>query len=364
MPKTTAIAKTPHAFVDVWGIDYPLLLMTTEQTVEWGLYGGAGFIGQHLAHSVLSRYPDHHVTLLDIESPDFSKWKAPLQQFLADGRLTIVKADVRDYNQLAEHSKPFDVIVNLAAILREPGHRTEEYFETNVAGAQNVCRLADSVACKEIIFTSTIAVYGIHGRAVDEDTQVEPKTPYGQSKFEAEKIHASWVEQSGGNLSIIRPGVVFGPGENGNMTRLVRESLKRGRKIEINPDQPKAGIYIEELLEIIHWLRAQPLPDGQSHLVNGVSNENLSFNSYGTALQEILEFEKQSLTVPAFLLKLAASLMMPLKWVVPATSKIHPVRISKLTRVNDVKPAALISKKYPFRWPLKRALADWLERGL
>jgi nucleoside-diphosphate-sugar epimerase len=143
----------------------------------------------------------------------------------------------------------FDVIVNLAAIHREPGHRSEEYFETNISGAQNICDLAAQSGCREIIFTSSISVYGIHDKPADESSAPRPYSPYGQSKLEAEKLHIDWAKKTGCRLSIVRPGVVFGPGEGGNVTRLVREMLNRDRQIQLQPDQCKAGIYIEELLE-------------------------------------------------------------------------------------------------------------------
>jgi len=331
---------------------------------DWGLYGGAGFIGQHLAYSILSKYPQDRVTLLDIRCSSDLEWKVPLESFLATERLTLLNVDVRDIRQVLKMAKPFDVMINLAAVHREPGHRPEEYFETNVSGARNICRMARDTACQEIIFTSSISVYGVHDHSVDEHSRLQPKTPYGQSKLEAENIHKAWADRTGGRLSIIRPGVVFGPGENGNVTRLVRESLKRGRAIQLEPDQPKAGIYIEELLNLIHWLRLQPLAAGECHLVNGVSNENLSFNDFGEALQKLQNFEKKPFKVSVPLLKAAILLMKPLGLVLPGTSKIHPVRLSKLTRANDIRSAELLTAGYSFSWPLEKALADWIEKGL
>ncbi len=274
------------------------------------------------------------------------------------------RCDVRDYASLSQHAADFDVIVNLAAIHREPGHRPEEYYETNLSGARNVCRFAEDIHCQEIIFTSSISVYGIHDRPVDEDTTVQPRTPYGQSKRQAEMIHQEWAKRTGGRLSIIRPGVVFGRGEEGNVDRLVREMLKRKRAIHIKPDQPKAGIYIEELIEMLYWLRDQPLPKGDSQLVNGVSNDLLTFNAYGSALQEIFSWNRSAITVPGSLLGLLTSLTNPLAGLFPPASRFHPQRLAKLITANDVRPAALSKMAYPFAWPLDRALADWLDKGI
>ena len=330
----------------------------------WALYGGAGFIGQHLAFSILNRRPQDRVCLLDIRPPAEISWKLPLQGFLRSGRLQVRDCDVRDLESLRQGPAGIDIMVNLAAIHREPGHQSEEYFATNVSGAENVCRLAEETGCKEIIFTSSISVYGVHDRPVDEGSAVHPQTPYGQSKRQAELIHQDWAARTGGRLTIIRPGVVFGRGEEGNVSRLVREMLNRDRAIGIRPDQAKAGIYIAELLEIIHWLRDQPPAGGLSPVVNGVSDDQLTFNAYGRVLQGLRGFRRPPLTVPARLLKLSAGLLKPLAGVFPAESRVHPERLGKLLRANDIRPTALVNMGYPFKWPLERALADWLDQGL
>jgi len=338
--------------------------MNNDKPLKWALYGGAGFIGQHLASSILSRSDRDSVTLLDLLSPQEQGLRVPLQPFLDDGRLSAVKADVRDYSQLQATSDAFDVMVNLAAICREPGHENEEYFETNVAGAENICRLAEETGCEEIIFTSSIAVYGIHDRAADEHSAPRPKMPYGQSKLQAEEIHKAWASRVGGRLSIIRPGVVFGPGERGNVSRLVSEMIKRNRAIQIYPDQVKAGIYIEELLSIIHWLRTQTPALSGFHLVNGVTETPITFNAYGETLGEIKHFAKRPFTAPEILLKTAAASLTPLSRLFSAGSKVHPRRITKLTLVNDIRATMLMDMGYPFNWSLETALDHWLKQGL
>jgi nucleoside-diphosphate-sugar epimerase len=338
--------------------------MNNDIQQKWAIYGGTGFIGQHLARSILTRSANDTVTLLDLLSPAEQGWKVPLQQFIEEGRLEIAIADVRIFEQLEITSQPYDVIVNLAAIHREPGHVKEEYFKTNVSGAKNICRLATDIGCKEIIFTSSIAVYGIHDCAVDENITPAPKMPYGQSKVEAERVHRAWAKQTGGTLSIIRPGVVFGPGEVGNVTRLVSEMMRRERAIEIQPDQIKAGIYIEELLSIFHWLRLQPVGSPGYHLVNGVTEKPITFNAYGQTLQQLKNFRAKPFVAPAALLKLAAAVLTPASRLFPASSKVHPRRITKLTLVNDVRATELKNMGYSFDWSLEAALGHWLEQGL
>jgi len=337
---------------------------TAEGGCRWALYGGAGFIGQHLALSVLNRMPQAQVYLLDLQPLSGIAWKTPLQEFLGSGRLHVHTCDVRDYSSIRRQLAEFDVIVNLAAIHREPGHRPQQYFDTNVAGAENVCRLAEEVGCGEIIFTSSISVYGLHDRRVDERTAVQPRTPYGQSKHQAENIHRDWAMRTGGRLFIVRPGVVFGKGENGNVTQLVREMMKRNRAIQIDPDRAKGGIYVSELVEVLHWLRVQPASNGIGEPVNAVSNENLTFNAYGRALGRLCELKRKPVTIPGALLEFSIRVLNPLAPLFPVNSRFHPQRLGKLVHANDIRPAVLTEMGYAFNWPLERALADWLAQGL
>jgi nucleoside-diphosphate-sugar epimerase len=304
------------------------------------------------------------VTLLDIRDPGETGWQFGLDRFPSGDFLNFVHCDVRKEIQISDSPSAGDVIVNLAAIHREPGHRSDEYFETNLKGAENICRFAESAGCQEIMFTSSISVYGEHHSTVDEDSKPSPKTAYGQSKLQAEQIHLDWAKGTGGRLSIIRPGVVFGPGEGGNVTRLVSESLRRRRAIELVPDSAKSGIYIEELLALVHWLRQRPLNAGDYQLVNGVSAGTLFFNDYGKVLQASEHFEKNPLKVPVHLLGLGLKLAAPLKLIISTSSKVHPERLAKLTRPNDVRSVRLAEWEYPYAWPLDKAMADWLSRGI
>jgi len=338
--------------------------MSQERHRTWWIFGGAGFIGQHFAHSVLSLYSEDHVVLLDIRDPNAIGWQAGLADFSSGPRLQFIQCDVRIPLKLLEPPLPDDVLLNFAAIHREPGHRPEEYFQTNLKGAENVCRLAVDSDCDEIIFTSSISVYGEHANEVDEDTTPNPKTAYGKSKLQAEQIHLDWSARTGGKLSIVRPGVVFGPGEGGNVSRLVKETLSRGRAIQLMPDLAKSGIYIEELLAMIHWLRDRSSASSEPFLINGVSKDLIHFNDYGRCLQALKKLERNPLNIPIGALAAVLKLASPLKYLVSTSSKFHPERLLKLTRPNAIRSIRLRQMGYPHEWTLERAMADWLNRGI
>ncbi len=130
-----------------------------------------------------------------------------------------------------------DVIFNFAAVHRTPGHPDYAYFETNVLGAENVTAFAEKYGIKKIVFTSSIAPYGAAEELKEETTVPTPNTPYGISKLVAEKIHMIWQarNQAERQLTIVRPGVVFGKGKwklhsslLGNTWRKIYISRKKG----------------------------------------------------------------------------------------------------------------------------------------
>jgi len=205
------------------------------------IFGGSGFIGTHLTKCLKISYPESKIYSLDIVKG-------------TDKNQIYVSCDVRKSIEFPFLINGDDVIINLAAIHRTPGHPDVAYFETNILGAENITRFAEKFGIKKIIFTSSIAPYGSSEAIKNESTIPTPNTPYGISKLVAEKIHEIWQAKSfGRELTILRPGIVFGKGENGNFTRLYwgirgHSFFYPGRK-----DTIKACIYVKDLVNFMRY---------------------------------------------------------------------------------------------------------------
>ena len=113
------------------------------------IFGGSGFIGSHLVHVLHGAYPGLQIFNADIVSCNHH---GESQFIYCDVRLPIVLEGI-DFGADA-------IVFNLAAIHRTPGHKDEEYFGTNLRGAQNVCDFASQKGVRTIVFTSSIAPYG------------------------------------------------------------------------------------------------------------------------------------------------------------------------------------------------------------
>ena len=259
--------------------------------------------------------------------------------------------------------KKIDLIINLAAVHREPGHQPNEYFETNILGAENVTEFAEKVKCNHIIFTSSISPYGIENKLKDENTVPCPNTPYGSSKLAAEKIHIAWQNRDVKKriLTIVRPGVVFGKGEGGNMSRLVKLIHKNFFFYMGNKDTRKAGIYVKELVNQILWVHEKQVKNKlpKITLFNATMWPNPSISDYVNIVKKVAGIKRFVPSVPYWFLMSFGFIFEFLFKVIGKQNPFSPVRLRKLVRPNLVKPSFLLKNKYKPIYTLSSALEDW-----
>ena len=129
--------------------------------------------------------------------------------------------DVRDLDSLND-AVSGRVVVYLAAIHRDDIRDKNKYRETNVYGAKNVIRVCQQKRINKIIFTSSVAVYGFAEEGANEDSPIRPFNDYGRTKAEAENVLRGWQQEEGNELIIIRPTVIFGEGNRGNVYNLLK----------------------------------------------------------------------------------------------------------------------------------------------
>ena len=171
--------------------------------------GGSGFIGTRLIDELLKA--GHEVKIFD--KRDSKKYPN-----------LVILGDVRDKEALIKASRGMDVIYNLAAEHADNVTPISLYEEVNVGGAENVVEAADANGIKKIIFTSSVAIYGLNRGEPDESFDAMPFNEYGRTKYEAEKVFLKWLEKDEGrSLVIIRPSVIFGENNRGNVYNLMRQ---------------------------------------------------------------------------------------------------------------------------------------------
>ena len=273
-----------------------------------------------------------------------------------DGKSEYRYCDVRKPIEVACEPSVDDVIFNFAAIHRTPGHPDFAYFETNIKGAENVCDFARRTGVRKVVFTSSIAPYGAAEDLKSEDTLPTPNTPYGISKLVAEKIHTIWAaENAERELTIVRPGVVFGCGEHGNFTRMYWGI--RGRKFAYpgRKDTVKACIYVKDLVGFMFY----KLNNHQ----RGTELYNCTFEPAFT-IERIVETMKTATGMKRRTMLIPSWVLMPVAYVAMLFGSpmgICPARVRKLMISTNICGKKLAESGYRFKYTLETAIKDWLQ---
>lgn len=326
------------------------------------IFGGCGFIGIHLAEQLLAEFPAATLYLADIKTAPVFPWPEPVTRAVNSGQIKILEIDVRKkiYHPALPTSANF--IINLAAVHKQPGHERHEYFDTNIPGAEHVCEFAREIDCNEILFTSSIAVYGIDAlnpESKNEDSIPKPVSPYGQSKLKAEGIHLAWArEQPERRLVIVRPGVIFGHGEDGNVTRMVKAVIHRYFFFIGNEQVRKAGGYVKELCRSLLWARNH-MTDTNVLLYNFTMAPAPTIEEYVDAISQIAEIKKFVPKAPYGLLYSLAYVVGKIGKLLGINLSLNHERIIKLKQANDIEPKVLLNAGYTYQYNLNSAFSDW-----
>jgi nucleoside-diphosphate-sugar epimerase len=323
------------------------------------IFGGSGFIGSHFSQYLLDNNIVSKVVVADIAPLDEGRITEKYLAYVQSRKISFIECDVRNEIGFTMHDDA-QLTVNFAAVHREPGHEASEYYETNLLGAENVCAWADKVGCQKIIFTSSIAPYGPSEATRDESSLPVPATAYGGSKLAAEKIHQIWqaADKVNRKLVIVRPGVVFGAGEGGNVTRLIKATINRYFFYMGNRNTRKAGIYVKELCNAMWWAlneKAQKEPI----LFNMSMNPGPTIEEYVHTVCDVAEIKRFVQNVPYSLMYMASLIIDPIAKLVGVDQPISPIRMRKLVKSNNIIPQYLADNSYVYLYTFKQALTDW-----
>ena len=157
--------------------------------------------------------------------------------------------DIRTGNGLAAAFAGGDAVIHLAArnhVLRERSKDPlSEYRKINVEGARNVLRAASAAGVKFFLHTSSVKVMGEGSEKVlDEKDDCHPSTPYGISKLESEGVVRSESAGRGMRAVVLRLPMVYGPGNKGNLPRMIRWA-DRGLPFPlVQPDNLRSMVYV------------------------------------------------------------------------------------------------------------------------
>lgn len=237
------------------------------------IIGGSGFVGTRLIKRLLLRGDEINISNLD---------KVMSQAYPSITKL----ADVRSVDQLADVPRNA-VLVNLAAEHRDDVRPLSLYGDVNVIGAENICSVAREKQVSTIVFTSSVAVYGFASIGTDEGGKIAPFNEYGRTKFEAEKVFRQWQseEPHTRSLVIVRPTVIFGESNRGNVYNLLKQ-IASGKFIMIGSgENRKSMAYVENVAAFIeHSMSFGP----GVHTYNFIDKPDFTMNQLVGSVKRLL----------------------------------------------------------------------------
>lgn len=254
--------------------------------------GGAGYIGSHVVDLLVDTYKVVVVDDLSTGSID-----------AINSNATFYKCDINDYNSLNKvfTENEFDGVIHFAAKLdvEESNRLPFDYYETNVAGTNNLLRCMLKNNVNSIVFSSTAAVYGdtLEAIKIEEDAKVLPLNNYGLSKLMGEQIIEAGYKAHGINYINFRYFNVAGSRKIGKkiddfttlIPRIITSVKNDDKLIVFGNDYPtKDGTCVRDYIHVVDLAKAHII--GIERLINNdkVSGTYNLGSSEGFSVMEVI----------------------------------------------------------------------------
>lgn len=291
--------------------------------------GGSGFIGSRLVEELLKG--KHEVIIYDkVMSKKYPD-------------LTLI-GDVRNKAELERSCNQIDIVYHLAAEHADDVRPKSLYDEVNVGGAINLVNACENQGVHRIVFTSSVAIYGLNRGTPNESTDPQPFNDYGRTKFEAENIFIKWAKKSDlKSLTILRPSVVFGEKNRGNVYNLINQ-ITSGKFIMVgNGLNKKSMTYVGNITAFLDFTMKSK--NGIS-IYNFADKPDLNSNEIVDLTTSIMGMKNKTRSLPYSLGLLAGYSFDILAFVTRKKFPISSIRIKKFCAETTVNTDKLINSGF------------------
>lgn len=206
-----------------------------------------------------------------------------------------------------------EVVIHLAARVHVMKDNTanplEEFRKVNVAGTEHLARCAAIAGVKRLVYVSSIKVNGeatSEGKKFSESDVPDPHDPYGISKMESEQALHRVAAETGLEVVIVRPPLVYGAGVKGNFAQMLNILAKEIPLPLASVHNRRSLIYVGNLVDALILCATHPAAAGQTYLVS--DGEDISTSDLLRRLGEAMGHPARLLPCPQGLLKLAGRL--------------------------------------------------------
>lgn len=281
--------------------------------------GATGFLGGALLRRFLDE--NYHVTIL---ARTGAKALA-----LSDCGVHIVTGDLANADALKRAVERADFVFHAAAKVASGGTK-QDFFEANVHGTETVLHACRAASVGRLVYISSLAVYGPiqAGQRIDENTPLDPFSQkrdfYAHSKIEADHLAADFARRTGLPVTIVRPGIIFGPGRALPIGLL--GFRLGGRPFVFGKAQNRIPLnYIENLVDAI---QASALRSTQTlEQFNVVDDDDLTLEQYHAARGSLEK--KPAIFLPAWPVQLGSLLAAALAPALPPAKEVSSYQVGR-----------------------------------
>ena len=258
--------------------------------------GHTGFIGGHLTPALVAK--NHFITGISRH----------IELDLADPQLRQIQiSSLEQYTDWHQALIGVDTVIHLAARAHILDDSVEdpaaEFFRVNTKGTINLIKAAIKAEVKHFIFISSIgAITTLSRDILTETATCQPDTPYGASKLAAETALIDLCQNTPMSWTIIRPTLVYGPGNPGNMQRLLKLVSSHLPLPLGSIDNQRSFLYIGNLIDAMITCLDHPNAKNQIFLLS--DGQNISTPALIRHLTCFLNTRSILLPIPVPLLRL------------------------------------------------------------
>ncbi len=310
------------------------------------MIGASGFVGTRLI-DLLKEDKSYSIKNIDLVPSHFFN------------DITVI-GDVRNQEQVDKELKGYDVVVLLAAQHRDDVSPTSLYYDTNVGGMEVTLRTMEKNGIKRIIFFSSVAVYGLNKENPDENHPADPFNHYGKSKWQAEQVLRKWYEtHADWNIDIIRPTVIFGERNRGNVYNLLKQ-ISSGKFLMVgNGKNRKSMAYVGNIVAFVKYM-IDNVTEGYN-VFNYIDKPDTDMNNLVAHVSKVLNKHIPATHFPYWLGMLGGYCFDALAFITRKKLTVSSVRVKKFCATTEFDATKVHSCGFKAPFTLEEGLARTLE---
>ena len=271
-----------------------------------------------------------------------------------------VIGDVRKQEDMDKELSGADVVVLLAAQHRDDVSPVSLYYDTNVGGMDVTLKAMEKNGVKRMIFFSSVAVYGLNKENPSEDHPKDPFNHYGKSKWQAEQVLQEWhSSHSDWNINIIRPTVIFGERNRGNVYNLLSQ-ISSGRFLMVGKGTNKKSMaYVGNVVAFVKFLIEEK--KSGYNVYNYIDKPDFDMNELIALVEKVLNKHIPAIHFPYWMGMMGGYCFDVLAKILGRKLAISSVRVKKFCATTEFDSSKMQSTGFQPPYTLAEGLSRTLE---